>query len=473
MTTKSRALLLAVAFAVAALLAPAGAPASTALSRAPLAPAFRDQVASGSALMRSPIIVQRGSAARPLLRAVGLPDRYDLRDPDPAGSAPSLVTAVRDQGRYNTCWAFSTMAALESRLLYGGETWDLSEDNLVTRSGFGPFAAGPYAYGGNYQMSSAYFARWAGPLTETADPYHTPATKPLSPVRKHVQGVALLAPRQSAADNDAIKSAVMSYGAVATQMYYPASDVGVYDATTHAFYYAGSAEANHGVAIVGWDDTYGAANFSSTPPGDGAFLVRNSWGAVWGDGGHFWISYHDSVLARVDQSMALSRVDPVGAYARAYGYDKLGWTSSIGLTGTADPGLAKFASRFTARASEKVAAVSFYTIAPNAAYRVYAGPSFGELTLRGSGTVADAGYCTVPLSARMYVAKGRKFIVAVRLDVPGTKYPVPIEAPVARYAPATASAGQSFIRVGGRWADITSSPGYTDTNVCLKAFTKK
>ena len=473
MTTKRRALLVALALAVAALLAPAGAPASTALTRAPLTQAFREQIASGGAPTRSPVMVQRGVAARPLLRAVALPDRYDLRDPDPANSAPSLVTAVRDQGRYNTCWAFSTMAALESRLLSGGETWDLSEDNLITRSGFGPFAAGPYAYGGNYQMSSAYFARWAGPLTESADPYHTPATKPVSPVRKHVQGVVLLAPRRSAADNDAIKGAVMSYGAVATQMYYPASDVGVYDAAAQAFYYAGGAEANHGVAIVGWDDTYSAAAFTKPPPGDGAFLVRNSWGAQWGDGGYFWISYHDSVLARADLSMALSSVDAVGAYARAYGYDKLGWTSSIGLTGTADAGVARFASRFTAEASEKVAAVSFYTIAPNAAYRVYAGPSFGALTVRGSGTVADAGYVTVPLSPRMYVGKARKFVVAVRLDVPGTKYPVPIEAPVARYAAATASAGQSFIRVGGRWVDITSRAGYADTNVCLKAFTKK
>ena len=200
--------------------------------------------------------------------------------------------------------------------------------------------------------------------------------------------------------------------------------------------------------------------------------MRNSWGADWGDGGYFWVSYHDSVLARAALSMAISRVDPVGAYARTYGYDKLGWTSSIGLTGTADAGVAMFASRFTAKASQKVAAVSFYTIAPNAAYRVYAGSSFGDLTLRGRGTVADAGYCTVPLSPRMYVGKGRKFVVAVRLDVPGTNYPVPIEAPVRKYAAATASAGQSFIRVGGRWTDITSRPGYGDTNICLKAFTQ-
>lgn len=37
--------------------------------------------------------------------------------------------------------------------------------------------------------------------------------------------------------------------------------------------------ANHGVCIVGWDDTYSANNFVTKPSADGAFLCRNSWGS--------------------------------------------------------------------------------------------------------------------------------------------------------------------------------------------------
>ncbi len=51
------------------------------------------------------------------------------------------------------------------------------------RDGYGPFPYpyDTYAYGGYDFMAVAYFARWAGPLLETDDPYAArsgPATGP-------------------------------------------------------------------------------------------------------------------------------------------------------------------------------------------------------------------------------------------------------------------------------------------------------
>ena len=37
--------------------------------------------------------------------------------------------------------------------------------------------------------------------------------------------------------------------------------------------------ADHIVCIVGWDDDYDASNFTDTPPGNGAWIARNSWGS--------------------------------------------------------------------------------------------------------------------------------------------------------------------------------------------------
>ncbi|MDR9825826.1 hypothetical protein RCJ22_09445, partial [Vibrio sp. FNV 38] len=56
--------------------------------------------------------------------------------------------------------------------------------------------------------------------------------------------------------------------------------------------------ANHAVCVVGYDDTYPRENFmrmvdgkeieGSTPPGDGAFIVKNSWGSLDGPSGRDW-----------------------------------------------------------------------------------------------------------------------------------------------------------------------------------------
>jgi len=46
-----------------------------------------------------------------------------------------------------------------------------------------------------------------------------------------------------------------------------------------------SAVGRHAVTIVGYDDNL------KTPDGKGAFLMVNSWGTDWGDGGYWWLTY--------------------------------------------------------------------------------------------------------------------------------------------------------------------------------------
>lgn len=47
----------------------------------------------------------------------------------------------------------------------------------------------------------------------------------------------------------------------------------------------------HAVCAVGYDDKMDVTNPSSRTATKGALLIRNSWGASWGDGGYGWLPY--------------------------------------------------------------------------------------------------------------------------------------------------------------------------------------
>lgn len=454
----------------------------------PLNPAFVEALhkplAGVFGKLPNPVKVQIGRAAGARAARLALPPAYDLRQ-------QSRLTPVRNQGGLGTCWAFANLAAVESSLL-PGRSWDFSEDNLVTRSGYGPFRGGPYVWGGWDFMAVAYLTRWAGPVNETADPYNTPTPPKTNVARKHVQGVVMLPGRTDFQDNDRIKQLVMQNGALSVGMFWTSAfyspDSGA-DATATATYYCNVAAGetfngyevgeNHGVDIVGWDDTFAAARFSrsaaGTPPGDGAFLARNSWGAGWGDHGYFWVSYYDRSFA-FDDMTSYSRVDPTSDYSRNYQYDALGWTTSFGYTDVPDPSVAWAANRFTAKGNERILAEGFYAPAAGTQYQVWAGAALGSLTLRGSGTIDLPGFATIDLATALRVRTGKTFVVAVRLDTPGDTQPVAIEAPAETWeAHATAQSGQSFMRYGDgdRWVDLAGDPSTAHTNVCLKAYAGK
>ena len=461
---------------LAALFAPAMAGAAAAGSIAPLNPTYLESFVGspvgapssavvGQALGQSPG-PQDFSYTRamdvPGVRAFALPTSYDLR-------ALGRVTSVKDQNPYGTCWSFAACGSLESCLL-PGESRDFSEDNMVLTSGFN-YPGSPYDAGGQIFMSTAYLVRWGGPVYEGDDAYgdaYTPAG--LTP-RKHVQEVDWLPVRASALDNDDIKTAVMDHGAVDVSMGWYGSSAGssYYNAATKSYYYDGSSSTNHEVLVVGWDDAYAAANFATTPAGNGAFIVKNSWGTGWGSSGYFYVSYYDSKFGRdTNPSAVFDGAEPTDNYAGVYQYDPLGDCAQYGYTNSTG----WFANVFTAEATSSLSAVGFYTVAPGTSYEIYTGSSLATKTLSTSGTEAHMGYHTVTLPSPVTVTEGQRFTVAVKVTSPGASYPIAIEYPFDDYSSgATASTGQSYISLNGSsWTDIATQLG--NTNVCLKAYVK-
>ncbi|MFZ5596262.1 MAG: lectin like domain-containing protein [Bacillota bacterium] len=464
-----------------------GAAEHPVLATAPLNPDFvkyisgnLNQEAGGRRLGRIPPMVGQPAASGiiaggGLKMAATFPPIYDLR-------SLSKVTSVKDQAYSSACWAFASLGSLESYLL-PGENRDFSENNMknLLSQDYPQGFDRTHDYGGNSYMSTAYLARWTGPVNETSDPYDS--LSGVSPTglapEKHVQQVLFLPERTGPLDNNAIKDALMKYGALYGAYYH---DDNYYNSGNHAYYYNGSEPANHAVTFAGWDDTYPRTNFGTVsqaayPEGDGAFIVKNSWGTAWGDNGYFYISYYDTSLT---EFTSFNNAEPTNNYTGIYQYDPLGWTNRIGYKDIYNQPLdtAWGANIFTAAAGEEISAVSFYTTpGTNYEIRVYTGvgsgaPVSGTLMDSQSGSTGYQGYYTIPLQSTVPVSAGTKFSIVVKMtNTEG--YPLPVENPSDKTysSKATASAGQSFVSYNGvSWDDLFATAGYENTNLCIKAF---
>jgi hypothetical protein len=299
---------------------------------------------------------------------------------------------------------------------------------------------------------------------------------------EHVQNVVYLPVMTSATDTSGIKSALQTWGGVDIAMNFEGSSSGssYYNATSAAYFENDSTIADHDVTIVGWNDNYAASNFATPPAGNGAWLVKNSWGTGWGNLGYFYISYYDACAGKTEN--AVFTAEPTTNYATNYQYDPFGYNAQYG-TSTTDT--AYGANIFTANSTGTLKAVSFWALAEDTQYtaQVYVNPTAGNptsgtlmSTISGSANLTGypyVGYYTENLTTTVPLTSGETFAVVVQFTTPGWYYPVPLQYKESGYndqAP-NAVAGQSFASVDGTtWTDLASYGASNSAVALIHAF---
>ena len=440
----------------------------------------------------------------PREESLKLPSRYDLRE------EISMLPAA-DQGDLGTCWAFASLAAVETSMAEEDRA-RLSADHMIWQNGFGTGTDG-----GDYGMAMAYLLAWKGPVLEEQDPYGDGMSpEGLEPVC-HVQEIRILPEK----DYEAIKRAVYEYGGVESAVYIPAdfgkTGVGELEAgeswTGEALCYQGTQEANHDIVIVGWDDHYPKENFSAKPEADGAFLCLNSWGSGFGEDGYFYVSYEDSQIGVY--GISYSGLEHADYYSRIYQTDLRGWTGQMGYGSSS----AWFANVYTAQETERIAACGFYATVPDTSYRVYGAvlpeepggaessaqptgeepsgeklpekelsgkePSgaekrsdiesaFAERNLLAEGTLSYAGFYTISWEDGLFAEEGSRFALLVEIDSPGTAQPVAVEYREDSRGGSRRDVdipdGEGYISFDGKsWQSAEENGG---SRVCLKAYSR-
>lgn len=446
-----------------------------------------------------------------------LPPKFDLRD-------LGVVTPVKLQNPFGTCWGFAAIAAAETSILSEmGKTYDetgldLSEHHLTyfsrvpvvddSQEGEGWYVTDPsrlFDLGGTMFMASSVFSSGVGVVKEELIPYRGRESKTDSVylfynyeysadddwtlpeeyrlVQNYELEEANLLPSPAVYDstlttNDTWdrQGAYLGYDASATEnikkellqgravsIAFKADEsmpgeevINMYlNEETWAHFTFSGAAVTHAVTIVGYDDNYPASNFLDhsndphgdglphRPEGDGAWIVKNSWGAQteefpnqsdWGipneegkSTGYFYLSYYDRSICIPESFDFNANDDGISYMINQYDYlaseEGAGWMDTNAL---------KMSNIFTAEADGFIRNVSCETCAENTkvTYEIYLMddgdkvPSDGTLAAEAQAEYRYAGYHRFALKEPVAVSKGQRYAVVVTetVDVDGTVY---------------------------------------------------
>lgn len=425
-----------------------------------------------------------------------LPEYYDLRMND-------AITSPRKQ-MWGTCWAFSSIASMESNLLtqqqfaigpqlpvhlseyhmdkYSGFTrnGDDSHVNNTWYSGQGSNYIGSNSddrenalvvhLGGDFNVAASYLFHEGGAIERRHVPYLFGQTDPHAlfgdrddegvikddKYLKYIpSSVEWLVSESEEVTRIRIKESIMNYGAVSSAQFMEDDPYSYADPNHEFHYYYGPNEKNHAINIIGWDD-----KVTIPPLKKGAWIVRDSDHRDFFDIhiNYYYISYQDQYVGK-DKKMGgvsfrgvgLSSFDEVKFHALH------GWTSDFDQA-------SKVRNRYLIERKSSAVAVSFVSPVPNQRStfsiknnlneilcgpyeKVIENPGFYKFDIDDCLLDKQHVFVELALSSKKYAVDGTSwFEVLLGNDFPKEGEPVLVAS--------KAKAGESFYYSNRKWNDL-------------------
>ena len=285
-------------------------------------------------------------------------------------------------------------------------------------------------------------------------------------------------------------------------------DDGYMNTVNWAQYYTGDPQSNHTVTVVGYDDNYPKENFTrmaegevvegSTPPADGAFIVKNSWGALteedkatatydadgnivyenpnaaaWGieDTGYFYLSYYDNSIVSAESYEFYNRENT--EYTRM-NYDQYDLLQPAMYNCVANSDKEMSANVFAAEEDEYLCQISYMTTVPmtNVHYEIYKDvqdndPTSGVLLEQGDTVNKLGGYQRLDLSGEYFLKQGEKYSVVITMTTQdddgalsyGRVYSFMAMPQAGVSLNAVVNPGESYAYTDGKWTDWSELKG--------------
>ena len=235
-----------------------------------------------------------------------LPSKYDSRD-------LGIILPARNQGKSGCCWAFTATDVAQALFHKNGFESGYLAPQVYPNCAIGYVDLGMNSGGNEYIAISTNMLLKAPVYASRVSEFDENDNECPNYSKEDIAGYVLSTSDLPEYDWTAIKEAIMKYGSVMSSIYMNQDNY--YNGKT-VYAYTPNGEphpTNHAVNIIGWDNS------------KESWLVKNSWGATWGNEGTFWVSYLDYYISKACVSL--------NSFVRADEIDNVYTYNTAGLTG--------------------------------------------------------------------------------------------------------------------------------------------